>query len=58
MRYGTYDGTTLLRYDNAHSETKGHERHTPQGTETIDFPGWRPLLQRFRNEVMQHERTD
>jgi hypothetical protein len=56
MHYGDYDGTTLLRYDNAHPETKGHERHTPNGTERIDVPGWRELLQRFRHEVMTNER--
>ncbi|MFB6362105.1 MAG: DUF6516 family protein [Halobacteriales archaeon] len=55
MHYGTYDGETILRYDNAHA-TKGHERHTPDGTEEIDFPGWRELFARFRNEVTDHER--
>ena len=58
MHYGEYDGTTILRYDNAHGETKGHERHTPEGTESIDFEGWRPLLEQFREEVMSHERAD
>lgn len=24
----------------------------------IDFPGWQELLQRFRQEVMDHERED
>lgn len=56
MQYGTYDGTTILRYDNAHGSTKGHERHTPKGTEEIEFTGWRDLLARFRQEVMEHER--
>lgn len=54
--YGTYDGATILRYDNAYGSTKGHERHTPAGTEEIKFPGWRDLLARFRQEVMEHER--
>lgn len=35
LHYGTLDGDTLLRYDNAHERTKGHERHTPAGTEQI-----------------------
>lgn len=56
MHYGDYDGLTILRYDNAHAETKGHERHTPEGTVGIEFPGWRHLLDRFRREVMDHER--
>jgi len=56
MHYGDYEGTTILRYDNAHGETKGHERHTPEGTEEIDFDGWRALLGRFRQEVREHER--
>lgn len=56
MHYGDYDGRTILRYDNAHGETKGHERHTRAGSRVIDFPGWRELLKRFRREVMAHER--
>lgn len=55
MHYGSYDGTTILRYDNAHPETKGHERHTTDGREAIDFPGWERLLVRFHREVMHHE---
>lgn len=58
MQYGGYDGTTILRYDNAHGSTKGHERHTPDGTESIEFPGWRKLLVRFRQEVSEHERRN
>jgi hypothetical protein len=57
MHYGTYDEKTIVRYDNAHEETKGHERHTPDGTEGIEFPGWRALLRRFQREVMSHERA-
>ena len=58
MHYGDYDGTTILRYDNAHGATKGHERHTPEDAEEIDFPGWQELLQRFRQEVTEYERKD
>ena len=56
MHYGTNAGETILRYDNAHPEEKGHERHTPDGTTEIDLPGWETLLARFRTEVMEHER--
>lgn len=55
LHCGDYDGTTILRYDNAHGDTKGHERHTQDGTESIDFEGWQALLQQFRTEVMEHE---
>lgn len=51
LHYGTTDGETLLRYDNAHERTKGHERHTPQGVEEIEFPGMTALLERFQEEV-------
>lgn len=57
MHYGDYEGNTVLRYDNAHGETKGHERHTPDGSEAIEFPGWQALLDRFKMEVMDHERA-
>ena len=51
LHYGTVDGETLLRYDNAHERTKGHERHTPEGVETITFPGMFELLEQFQTEV-------
>lgn len=51
LHYGTLDGETLLRYDNAHERTKGHERHTRDGVEQIDFPGMSDLLARFQREV-------
>lgn len=51
LHYGTVAGETLLRYDNAHERSKGHERHTPDGTEEIDFPGMVDLLERFQDEV-------
>ena len=39
---------TLVRYDNAHEETKGHERHTATGdTDDIKFPGMEALLVEF-----------
>ncbi|MFT4922153.1 MAG: hypothetical protein ACI8XM_001366 [Haloarculaceae archaeon] len=51
LHYGTTDGHTLLRYDNAHERHKGHERHTPDGVEDIEFPGMTELLVRFQREV-------
>lgn len=51
LHYGEIGGRTLLRYDNAHERTKGHERHTPEGTETIEFPGMEALYRRFRREI-------
>lgn len=51
LHYGTIDGETLLRYDNAHERHKGHERHTPDGVEEIEFPGMEALVQRFEREL-------
>jgi uncharacterized protein (UPF0128 family) len=51
LHYGTTDGETILRYDNAHERTKGHERHTEDDVEEIRFPGMADLLARFQREV-------
>jgi uncharacterized protein (UPF0128 family) len=51
LHYGRVDGETLLRYDNAHERTKGHERHTADGVDQIEFPGMSVLLARFQREV-------
>lgn len=51
LHYGMTAGTTILRYDNAHERTKGHERHTPDDVEAIEFPGMARLLERFQNEI-------
>ena len=51
LHFGTLNGETLLRYDNAHERTKGHERHTENGVETIEFPGMEQLYDRFRSEI-------
>lgn len=51
LHYGTMDGETIVRYDNAHEDTKGHERHVGERVEIIDFPGMRELLDRFHREV-------
>lgn len=60
LHYGTTDGETILRYDNAHPRTKGHERHTSDGIDPdYEYPGeYTALLQRFRKEVKTHERTN
>lgn len=51
LHYGTLAGETLLRYDNAHEREKGHERHTPDGVETVAFPGMLALYDRFLAEI-------
>lgn len=51
LHYGTKDGETIVRYDNSHEDTKGHERHTSKGVDFIDFPGMRELLGQFYREV-------
>jgi hypothetical protein len=39
LHFGEVGGETILRYDNAHEQTKGHERHTRSEVDTIEFPG-------------------
>jgi hypothetical protein len=51
LHLGEVGGETLLRYDNAHERTKGHERHTRDGVEQIEFPGMLTLYDRFRQKV-------
>lgn len=54
LHYGTLDGETILRYDNAHELVKGHERHTGDGPGDVDrigFPGMDALLSRFYREL-------
>jgi len=51
LHYGTVDGETILRYDNAHEDTKGHEKHTGAAVERIDFPGMVTLYERFLERV-------
>jgi hypothetical protein len=48
MHYGTLDGETLLRYDNAHGV---HERHEGDDVVEIAFPGIDPLLRQFYREI-------
>lgn len=51
LHYGSLDGETLLRYDNAHERSRGHDRHTPDGVQTIAFPGMAPLYDQFEAEI-------
>jgi len=49
----TLDDGTIRRYDNAHEETKGHERHVAPdpNPETVEFPGIEELYERFWDEI-------
>lgn len=51
LHLGEAGGGTVLRYDNAHERTKGHERHTGDEVEVIDFPGMLTLYDRFKQEA-------
>jgi hypothetical protein len=51
LHFGEISGETIIRYDNAHERTKGHERHTRDGVEEIEFPGMSTLYDRFIDEV-------
>lgn len=51
LHLGEVGGDTVLRYDNAHERTKGHERHTRDDVEIIEFPGMLVLYDRFKCEV-------
>jgi len=48
---GEVGGETVLRYDNAHERTKGHERHTRDDVQIIEFPGMLALYDRFKREA-------
>lgn len=56
LHYGTTGGETIIRYDNAHETTKGHERHVGEQAKLIDFPGMEELYDRFLREVEQTNR--
>ncbi|GGN17899.1 toxin-antitoxin system TumE family protein [Halarchaeum nitratireducens] len=57
LHFGEVGGDTVLRYDNAHERTKGHERHTRDNVEYIDFPGMLELYERFTREVDERSST-
>lgn len=39
LHLGTLGDLTLIRSDNAHEDTKGHERHTGDDETSVEFPG-------------------
>lgn len=49
LHLGTLEDLTLVRYDNAHEDTKGHELHTAAGDVDTDaeFPGMEERLVEF-----------
>ncbi|MFC7081670.1 toxin-antitoxin system TumE family protein [Halorussus caseinilyticus] len=49
----TLEDGTIRRYDNAHEDTKGHERHVAPDPEPehVDFPGMAELYERFWDEI-------
>ena len=51
LHLGEVGGDTILRYDNAHERTTGHERHTRDGVNIIEFPGMLALYDRFKRET-------
>jgi len=51
LHFGEVGGDTVLRFDNAHELTKGHERHTRDGVERIEFPGMLALYDSFKREA-------
>lgn len=53
LHLGVVGGDTVLRYDNAHERAKGHERHTRDGVDTVEFPGMLALYERFKREAEQ-----
>jgi hypothetical protein len=48
LHLGTLEDLTLVRYDNAHEGTKGHEHHTAAGDiDDVAFPGMEERLLEF-----------
>lgn len=48
LHLGTLEDLTLVRYDNAHENTKGHELHTAAGdNNVVEFPGKEERLVEF-----------
>jgi hypothetical protein len=47
----------IRRYDNAHEDTKGHERHVAPDPEPerVEFPGMGSLWRRFWLEIPKPE---
>jgi hypothetical protein len=53
LHLGEVGGDTVLRYDNAHERTKGHERHFGDDVKSIEFPGMLALYDRFKREATE-----
>ena len=52
LHYGYTDGRgVIVRYDNENETPGRHECHTPEGVESIDFPGMLALRDRFMTEI-------
>lgn len=51
LHLGEVGSDTVLRYDNAHERTKGHECHTGTDVEVIEFPGMLALYDQFKREA-------
>lgn len=47
LHLGTLEDLTLVRYDNSHEATKGHELHTATGDIDAEFPGIEAILAEF-----------
>lgn len=47
LHLGTLEDLTLVRYDNAHEDTEGHDLHTAAGDVDVEFPGMEALLGEF-----------
>lgn len=47
LHLGTLQDLTLVRYDNAHEDTKGHELHTATDDNDVEFPGMEALVVEF-----------
>jgi hypothetical protein len=47
LHLGTLENLTLVRYDNSHEDTKGHEHHTAAGDVDAEFPGMEAVLSEF-----------
>ncbi|OAQ52190.1 hypothetical protein HTG_11255 [Natrinema mahii] len=50
---GSLEDGTIRRYDNAHEDTKGHERHVAPDPvpQSIEFPGMVELYERFWDDI-------
>ena len=47
LHLGTLEDLTLVRYDNSHEDTKGHELHTAASDDAVKFPGMEAVLAEF-----------